>query len=83
MKPVWRLTPRERQIVGLVAQGLCNKEIGAALGIAEGTVKNHLHSIFDKVAVDSRFALVLQALQGRFDPQEKEAESDGGPRASL
>jgi DNA-binding NarL/FixJ family response regulator len=42
------LTPREFQIVALVAQGHVNKEIGGALKVTEHTVKNHLMRIFQK-----------------------------------
>ncbi len=40
------LTPRQRQICALLRQGMCNKLIAAALGIGEGTVKNHITDIF-------------------------------------
>lgn len=55
------LTPREREIVRLVAQGLPNKEIARKLAIAAGTVKIHLHNIYQKTGVDSRVALTLWA----------------------
>ncbi len=55
------LTPRERQILRLVADGLRNKEIALRLEISEGTVKIHLHNIYDKVNVDSRVELALRA----------------------
>lgn len=41
------LTPREREILRLVAQGSSGKEIAAALNIVEGTVKNHLHNVLE------------------------------------
>jgi DNA-binding NarL/FixJ family response regulator len=55
------LTPRELEIVRLVAGGSRNKEIARALAIAEGTVKIHLHNIYQKLAVESRVALTLCA----------------------
>jgi two-component system nitrate/nitrite response regulator NarP len=55
------LTLRERAIVGLVVQGLRNREIGNELGIAEGTVKAHLHRIYEKLGVSDRTDLVLRA----------------------
>jgi DNA-binding NarL/FixJ family response regulator len=55
------LTPRELAIVRLVARGLRNKEIARQLAITEGTVKIHLHNIYQKVGVDSRVALTLWA----------------------
>jgi DNA-binding NarL/FixJ family response regulator len=51
------LTERERQVAELVAHGLGNREVGARLGIAEGTVKLHLHSIYKKLALGNRTAL--------------------------
>jgi DNA-binding NarL/FixJ family response regulator len=54
------LTPRELQIAAAVASGLRNKEIAEKLGIAEGTVKIHLHVIYDKLKIDGRMALVLR-----------------------
>jgi DNA-binding NarL/FixJ family response regulator len=55
------LTPRELEIVSMVAKGLRNKEIARKLAIAEGTVKIHLHNIYQKLGVDSRVALTLYA----------------------
>jgi two-component system nitrate/nitrite response regulator NarL len=55
------LTPRERELVGLVRQGLRNRDIAARLGVTEGTVKVYLHSIFDKVGVGSRTELAIRA----------------------
>jgi two-component system, NarL family, nitrate/nitrite response regulator NarL len=56
------LSDRESQIMRLVAQGQRNKEIGANLFISEQTVKNHLHSIFDKLGVSDRLELALYAV---------------------
>lgn len=53
------LTEREREIAVLVAQGLCNKEIGRALGISHQTVKNHLTAIYDKWKINGRTQLVI------------------------
>jgi two-component system, NarL family, nitrate/nitrite response regulator NarL len=55
------LTPRESEIVNMVAQGLRNKVIAERLSITEGTVKIHLHNIYEKVKVDGRLELVLWA----------------------
>jgi two-component system nitrate/nitrite response regulator NarL len=51
------LTNREVEIVRLVATGLRNKQIADQLNITEGTVKIHLHSIFEKLGVSSRVEL--------------------------
>src|SRR5436305_2248375 len=55
------LTPRERELVELVRQGLRNRDIAARPGVTEGTVKVYLHSIFDKVGVASRTELAIRA----------------------
>jgi DNA-binding NarL/FixJ family response regulator len=55
------LTPREIEIVRMVAGGLRNKEIAQKLFISEGTVKIHLHNIYEKLGVDGRLALVVYA----------------------
>lgn len=55
------LTPQEMTIVRLVADGLRNKEIADKLHISEGTVKVHLHNIFEKLKVDSRLSLLRYA----------------------
>jgi DNA-binding NarL/FixJ family response regulator len=53
------LTPRETDIVRMVARS--NKEIATTLSITEGTVKIHLHNIYEKLGVDGRIALMLYA----------------------
>jgi len=55
------LTPREVEIVHQVAAGLRNKEIAERLFIGEGTVKIHLHNIYQKLGVDSRLKLTRYA----------------------
>jgi len=55
------LTPRERELIDLVAQGLRNRDIAAQLGVTEGTVKVYLHAIFDKAGVDNRTELAMRA----------------------
>jgi DNA-binding CsgD family transcriptional regulator len=56
------LSPREREVVQLVAAGLRNKEIALRLQISEKTVKFHLGRIFDKLGVDSRTELLLRLI---------------------
>jgi two-component system nitrate/nitrite response regulator NarL len=58
------LTCRERQIVLLVAEGLSNKEMCRRLGLREGTVKIHLHNVYEKVGVNNRTALAAMAVAG-------------------
>ena len=57
------LTHRERQLMGLLAQGLKNKEIAYALGVTEGTVKVYLSHLFRKVGASDRLELALFALR--------------------
>ncbi|HET8550033.1 MAG TPA: response regulator transcription factor [Bryobacteraceae bacterium] len=61
-RPV-RLTPRESQLVMLLARGLKNKEIAAELNISEGTVKVYLSKLFEKVGAKDRFELALFGLK--------------------
>jgi len=51
------LSPREIEIMLSVAEGLSNKEVGRQLDISEGTVKMHLHSIYQKIHVNNRTSL--------------------------
>lgn len=55
------LTPREKEIVLQVAAGKANKRVAADLGIAQSTVKLHLHSAFTKLGVGNRVQLSLLA----------------------
>ena len=59
------LTPREEQVVNLVAEGIGNREIAQQLGIRENTVKKSLLRIYDKLGVSNRVELVLYALSHR------------------
>ena len=52
-----QLTPRERQVVALVADGLSNKALARELGIAPETAKNHVHNAMAKAGVKSRLQL--------------------------
>ncbi|MFL6790649.1 MAG: LuxR C-terminal-related transcriptional regulator [Bradyrhizobium sp.] len=56
------LTDRERQIMRLVSEGLSNKEIGRRLNIADGTIKVHLHNIFQKLEISNRTVLAAIAI---------------------
>jgi len=55
------LTPREIEIVRMLAAGLRNKEIADKLSISEGTVKIHLHHIYEKLHLNGRLELALYA----------------------
>ena len=56
------LTERELEILRLMASGIGNREIAAALALSEGTVKNHVSSIFSKLSVTDRTKAVLRAI---------------------
>ena len=56
------LTERERQIMQLVSEGLSNKDIGRRLNITDGTIKVHLHHIFQKLEISNRTVLAALAL---------------------
>ena len=57
------LTKRELDVLRLIAGGYSNREISAALGTVEGTVKNHASSILAKLGVRDRTRAVLKALE--------------------
>jgi DNA-binding NarL/FixJ family response regulator len=56
------LTPREEQVVALVADGLSNREAAHELGLSEHTIKKYLLRIFDKLGISTRVELVLYAI---------------------
>jgi DNA-binding NarL/FixJ family response regulator len=62
-KKVDTLTPREREIVDLVTEGLTNKLIAERLRISEATVRNHLTSVLDKLDLADRFQLAVFAFR--------------------
>lgn len=57
------LSKRETEIVKMVAEGLRNKEIALKLNIGEGTVKTHLHTIYEKLGVHGRVELAMYAIE--------------------
>ncbi len=58
-----QLSSRELEVLALVAKGLSNKEIGAALDVAEGTIKVHLKNILAKLGVSDRTQAILVAVK--------------------
>jgi NarL family two-component system response regulator LiaR len=58
-----RITPREHEILQLIAEGLTNKEIGERLFVSENTVKTHSYRLFEKMDVKRRVQAVQKARQ--------------------
>jgi DNA-binding CsgD family transcriptional regulator len=72
-----RLTARETQVLGLLAQGLANKQIARQLSISPKTVGNHIEHVYIKLGVSSRAAAALQAMRsGLVDPQQAVTRTD-------
>ncbi len=65
-KPIDSLTPRETEILGLLAEGLSNKLIARELGISDGTVKLHVKAILRKLDVHSRVEAAVMAVEQGF-----------------
>ena len=63
--PVPRLTPRQNELLRLLAAGHTNTQIARQLGISEGTVRTHLENIYQKLGVSSRTAAVTRAFPDR------------------
>jgi DNA-binding CsgD family transcriptional regulator len=62
------LTPREHEILGLIAEGLSNREIGERIFISENTVKTHSSRLFDKLQVKRRVQAVQRGRELRLIP---------------
>jgi two-component system, NarL family, nitrate/nitrite response regulator NarL len=69
------LTQRERELLGLLAQGLKNKEMAHQLGITEGTVKVYLSNLFRKAGANDRLDLALFALRNMICPSPVDPSS--------
>jgi DNA-binding NarL/FixJ family response regulator len=65
------LTPREEQVVALVAEGLGNRQIARELNLSEHTIKKYLFRIFEKLGISTRVELVLYAFNNG-DPRQAE-----------
>jgi DNA-binding CsgD family transcriptional regulator len=63
--PVPRLTPRQNDLLRLLAAGHTNTQIARRLGISEGTVRTHLENIYERLGVSSRTAAVSRAFPGQ------------------
>ncbi len=65
------LTPRELEVLRLIAQGLRNREIAERLVISKRTVGNHISNIFNKLQVNDRSQAIIRALKGGLVEQER------------
>jgi DNA-binding CsgD family transcriptional regulator len=78
-RTIQTLSPREREVVQLVAAGLRNKEIARDLHISERTVKFHLGRIFTKLGVDSRTEIALRVItEGALVPKRTDPDVPTG-----
>jgi two-component system nitrate/nitrite response regulator NarL len=69
------LSPREREIVALIAQGFRNKEIAEKLQISDQTVKNQLSKIFDRLGVSKRLDVALYAIYNNIQASASRANT--------
>jgi len=60
------LSPREREILSLIAEGLANAEVAERLSISDKTVRNHLSNVFDKLGVWTRAQAIVFARDRNF-----------------
>ena len=63
------LSPREREILALISEGLGNADIGERLAISEKTVRNHVSNLFDKLGVWTRAQAIVFARDHAFRPR--------------
>jgi len=70
--PVEQLTPREMDVLRLVAKGMSNKEIADALIVSEKTVKTHISNILSKLHLADRTQVAIYALRKRLVPIDEE-----------
>ncbi|HYM97552.1 MAG TPA: LuxR C-terminal-related transcriptional regulator [Candidatus Sulfotelmatobacter sp.] len=73
------LSPREQEVLRLVAEGLSNKDIGKRLFVSEGTVKTHVTSVFNKLGVETRAQAVAVAANHGLLPSDHPPNGRGVP----
>lgn len=72
-KPV---SPREKEVLEMIVRGLTNKEISLVLGISLATVRNHTHSIFEKMGASNRTEAAVTALENGLVNAPKKSDSE-------
>jgi len=73
--PLHKLTPRERNVLEGIAEGLDNTEIAASLGLSEKTVRNHITRVFDKICVEHRYQAIVMAREAGLGTAKRRALS--------
>ena len=68
IKRLKTLTPQQTRVLGMLAEGLLNKQIAYELGVSEATIKAHVSAILQKLSVDSRTQAVIQLAKIGGDP---------------
>ncbi len=68
IKRLQTLTPQQTRVLGMLAEGLLNKQIAYELGVSEATIKAHVSAILQKLGVDSRTQAVIQLAKIGGDP---------------
>jgi DNA-binding NarL/FixJ family response regulator len=58
------MTIREREVIGLLSEGLTNKEIAQKIGLSAYTVKSHIHNIMEKLALHTRLEIANYSYTG-------------------
>jgi DNA-binding NarL/FixJ family response regulator len=76
-----RLSPREREVLALAADGLTARQIAGRLGIRETTVSTHLARTYKKLGTGTRISAIKEALRLAFIPSDSDPSSDQGPKS--
>jgi DNA-binding NarL/FixJ family response regulator len=77
------LSKREADVVGCLAEGLTNREIGERLDLSQHTIKNHMFRIFDKLGVSNRIELMFMTLSPGHSRAPAPARPAKGPGGRL
>ena len=67
------LTPQQARVLGMIAEGLLNKQIAYELGVSEATIKAHVSAVLQKLGVDSRTQAVILLSRISSDPPQPAA----------